>query len=111
FALIEQAVLGTTGAERAAEEILAVVGARLGVEAAVVPDQAGVLVDFGLGILGNVDAPQVADALVVLGVLARADVEPVLVDDRRRDKVAARALFAQNIDRVLGVAVELPDQL
>ena len=52
-----------------------------------------------------------ADAGRVLGVLADADVDLVVVDDRRADEVVAGAGAAELVDGVLGVAVELPDQL
>src|SRR3954468_10635188 len=61
--------------------------------------------------LGQVDAPEVADAGLVLGILADADVDAVLVDDRGGDEVVARAAAGQLVLGVLGVAVELPDQL
>ena len=52
-----------------------------------------------------------ADALAVLGVLAGADVDLLFVDDRRADEVAARALAAELVLRVLRIGVELPEHL
>ena len=43
-------------------------------------------------LLGRVDAPQVADALAVLGVLADGDVDQAVVNHRRADEVVAGAL-------------------
>lgn len=51
------------------------------------------------------------DARLVLGVLTDADVDTPLVDDGRGDEVAARALAGQLVLGVLGIAIELPDQL
>ena len=59
---------------------------------------------------GRVDAPEVGDAGGVLRVLPDADVDLVVVDDRRADEVVAVAGAAEFVDRVLRVAVELPDQ-
>ena len=44
-----------------------------------------------------------ADAFLVLRVLADADVELVVVDDRRRDEVAARPLAAEPVHGSLGL--------
>src|SRR5262249_17478838 len=94
--------------------------------AAVVPDLGRVRIGLGLGrpdlgiddqlgrnvaALGHVDAPEMADTELVLGVLAGADVDAVLVDDRRGDEVAARAFAQQLVLGVLGIAVELPQEL
>ena len=43
-----------------------------------------------VAVLDGVDRPEVADALAVLGVLADADVDLVVVDHRRGDDVVAR---------------------
>src|SRR5262249_28073161 len=59
----------------------------------------------------EIDAPEMANTLFVLRILADADVEPVLMDDRGRQEIAARAGAAEPIDRFLGVAIEFPDQL
>ena len=60
----------------------------------------------------GVDAPQVANALAVLGVLADGDVHHSFVDHRRGDDVVARAAAAEkHPDGVFGVGVELPQQL
>ena len=61
--------------------------------------------------LGRIDAPQDADAFAVLGILAGAEVDLVVVDDRRADDVVPRAAAAEFQNRVLGVGVELPQQL
>src|SRR5262249_38310411 len=119
---IAQALVDGAGAHGAAEQVVAwVIFRRL---AAVVPDQTGILVDRRLGVevvldrreililvfglLGDVDAPQVADALFVFGVLADADVQLVLPHYRRRDKIAARGRWPQDVLGALGVAVEFP---
>ena len=47
----------------------------------------------------------------VLRVLAGAEIDLVVVDDGRADDVVPRAAAAQLQDRVLGVDVELPEQL
>src|SRR5262249_24097994 len=70
--------------------------------------------DFGRDVAGlarRVDAPEVADAVEVLRVLAGADVDAAFVKARRADKVAAGAAAAQFVLRVLRVSVELPDLL
>src|SRR5262249_49431391 len=97
-------------------------------DASVVPDDGGIVVFLGfgredavighevgrdihvlvLGLFGHVNAPEVADALLVLGVLADADVDAVLVDDRGGDEVGTFAGL-EGILGVLRVAVELPD--
>src|SRR5262249_10030150 len=66
------------------------IGVRLGLRR-----QRGIVYDqFGrnVALLGDVNAPQVADALLVLGGLTDADIEPVVVNAGRGDKVVARAL-------------------
>src|SRR5262249_33657972 len=57
-----------------------------------------------------VDAPEMADAIEVLRVLAGADVDVVVVNDRRADEVAPRPLAAQLVFAVLWIGVEFPDQ-
>jgi hypothetical protein len=49
----------------------------------------------------GVDHPEVADPLAVLGILADADVDLVVVDHRSRDDVVLRAAAAEAIHRVL----------
>src|SRR5262249_7657726 len=112
---VAQAVVDGAGTHGAAEQVVAwVIFRRL---AAVVPDQAGILVDRRLGVevilyrrevlvlvlrlLGDVDAPQVSDAFFMFGVLADADVQLVLPDHRRRNEVTARGTGAQLVLRAL----------
>ncbi len=85
--------------------ILAAAVLRLGHDRpAEVPDQAGVLVDLGLGIevivdgdevlvlvlrlLGDVDAPQMAHAVAVVGLPAGGDIELVVPDHGSGDDEA-----------------------
>ncbi len=90
------------------------------------PDQSGIGVGLGLGrrdiriddklrrhvpFFGHVDAPEMADAVLVLGVLADADVNLVVVDGGSRDKVISRPLTGQLILGVFGIAIEYPDKL
>src|SRR5262249_53736117 len=64
------------------------------------------------GLASRVDAVKVPNAFVMLRVLARADVDAILVHDRRGDEVAALALAAECVPRgLLWVAVELPELL
>ncbi len=58
-----------------------------------------------------VDAVEVADALAVLGILADAEKDVVVVNDGRGDDVAARAAAAEHVFGVFGVEVVLPEQL
>jgi len=44
-----------------------------------------------IALFGDVDAPEMADALLVLGVLAQADVQAVIMDNRRGDEIVTRA--------------------
>ncbi len=60
--------------------------------------------------LGRIDAPQVAVAFAVLGILAHGDVNQPFVDHRRADDVVPRAAAADAVLGVLGIAVELPQQ-
>ena len=45
--------------------------------------------------LRRIDAPQVADAFAVLGILADGDVDQAVVDHRRADDVVARGPVAE----------------
>src|SRR4026207_1437903 len=51
-----------------------------------------------------------SDAVKVFRILSRADVNLLVVYDRRADEVAARPLAAELVLAVLRVRVELPDQ-
>src|SRR5262249_43094256 len=90
-------------------------------EAAVMPNQRRVLVRRRLWIkvvvlrryvalLGDVDAPEMTDPLLMLRVLTHADINLVVVDDRRSDEVAAGSLATQLVHRRLGIAIELPNE-
>ena len=123
---VHQPVVDRDGGHGPAEDVVALtVGARVG--AAVVPDLGRIGVGLGLGredaavrhqfwrdvarFAGRVDATQVADALEVLRVLARADDDLAVHDHRGGDEVALGALAAQLVFRVFGVTVELPEFL
>src|SRR5262245_13623521 len=51
------------------------------------------------------------DAQLVLRILPRADVDAVLVNNRRGDEIAAFPFASQLVFRLLGIAVELPQEL
>ena len=60
---------------------------------------------------GRVDAPEVPDALAVLGILAHAHVELVLPDHTGRDDLVGGAPSAEDVLGSRRVGVELPEQL
>src|SRR5262245_23597004 len=52
-----------------------------------------------------------SDAKLVFRILADADVDLVVLDDRRGDEVITRSLAPALIEGVLRIAIELPDDL
>src|SRR5262245_31064773 len=77
-------------------------GARLGVFDQFGGDVAG---------LGRLDAPQVANAFVMLRILAGTNDDLVADDHRCGDGVALGATAAQLVLGVLWIGVKLPDEL
>src|SRR5262245_60097957 len=128
---IDQPVVDRTGAHGSAKEPFALGGGVL-VASAEVPDQRRTLPVFGclrievvvhrrhvtIGVraalldrLGQIDAPQVADAVEMLWILAHPDVELAVADRRRTDEIALVTAAAQLVFRAFRVAVELPQEL
>ena len=116
---VNQAIVDRTGGQSTAKEIVAIAAGGGG--AAVVPDESGVLVDRcrrievivnrrHVALLGDIDAPKMPHALFVLRILADADVELVVMHNRRGNEVVACPLRSQDIEGFLGVAIKLPDE-
>src|SRR5262249_19142669 len=51
-----------------------------------------------------------ADAFLVFGILANADVQAIVVNGRRGDEIVARTARAQFVKGVLGIRIELPNE-
>src|SRR6266545_3337760 len=118
---IHQSVVDGGGADRLVEDQRTpALGPRIDL-AAVMPHEGGVLVRRrfrivvvlcrrDIAFLGDIDAPEVPDALAVAGLRRRpdADVHPVAVDDRSRYEIIALLLVLSLGDRA---AQELPDHV
>ena len=61
--------------------------------------------------LCRVDAPQMADPLAMLRVLADGHVDKPVMDDRRADDMVAIGAAAENVLRFLRIGIELPEEL
>ena len=61
--------------------------------------------------LRRVDAPQVADPLTVLRILADGHVNQPIMDDRRADDMVAIGPAAEDVLRFLRIGIELPEEL